>query len=157
MTGLLPARRMRSNIRWNLVGNVAYALGQWVQLIILARMGGPAAVGVYVFALSLTAPVMMLGSLCLRFVQACDVRRAYAFREYLGLRGATTAAAVAAIGLIAWGTGGPAWARRDFRAPLFQPSRRGEIRPFRTSTTRRSRSPSSWAGSAFCSSSASLR
>ena len=110
MTGLLPAPRMRSNIRWNLVGNVAYALGQWVQLIILAHMGGPAAVGVYVFALSLTAPVMMLASLCLRFVQACDARRAYAFREYLGLRGATTAAAVATIALIAWGTGGPAWA-----------------------------------------------
>jgi len=96
---------MRSNIRWNLVGNLAYALGQWLQLIILARMGGPAAVGAYVFALALTAPVMMLASLCLRFMQACDVRRAYAFREYLSLRGATTVAAVFTIALIAWGTG----------------------------------------------------
>ena len=110
MTGPLPARRMRRNIRWNLVGNVVYALGQWVQLIILARMGGPAAVGVYVLALSLTAPVMMFASLCLRFVQACDVQRAYGFREYLALRGATTAAAVSAIALIAWVIGGPAWA-----------------------------------------------
>ena len=64
MTGLLPARRMRSNIRWNLMGNLAYALGQFVQLIILARMGGPAAVGTYVLALSLTAPVMMTSLPC---------------------------------------------------------------------------------------------
>jgi O-antigen/teichoic acid export membrane protein len=96
---------MGSNVRWNLVGNLVYALGQWVQLIILARMGGPAAVGAYVFALALTAPVMMLASLCLRFVQACDVPRRYAFREYLKLRGVTTVAAVFAIALIAWGTG----------------------------------------------------
>jgi O-antigen/teichoic acid export membrane protein len=97
---------MRSNIRWNLGGNLAYALGQWVQLIILARMGGPAAVGTYAFALALTAPVMMLASLCMRFMQASDVRRSYTFREYLSLRTATTAAGVLAIALIAWRTGG---------------------------------------------------
>ncbi len=100
-----PAQRLRSNVRWNLIGNMVYAFGQWLQLVIVARMGGPAAVGAYAFALALTAPVMMLASLCLRFMQASDARRAYAFREYLGLRSATTAAAVMAIALIAWGTG----------------------------------------------------
>jgi O-antigen/teichoic acid export membrane protein len=101
----LPARSLRNNVRWNLVGNVAYALGQWLQLIILARMGGPAAVGAYAFALALTAPVMMFASLCLRFMQATDAQRTYSFREYLSLRGATTVAALFAIAIIAWGTG----------------------------------------------------
>jgi O-antigen/teichoic acid export membrane protein len=101
----LPARRLRNNVRWNLAGNVAYALGQWLQLIILARMGGPAAVGAYAFALALTAPIMMFASLCLRFMQASDARRTYSFREYLSLRGATTVVALLMIAIIAWGTG----------------------------------------------------
>lgn len=96
-----PAWRMRRNVRWNLLGNVVYALGQWLQLIILARMGGPAAVGRYAFALALTGPVMMFASLCLRFLQASDARGAYAFREYLCLRRGTTVAAVFAIAIIA--------------------------------------------------------
>ena len=66
---LPPAGRMRTNVRWNVLGNVSYALGQWLQLVILARMGGPAAVGAYAFALALTAPVMMFASLCLRFLR----------------------------------------------------------------------------------------
>src|ERR1700730_15902364 len=98
-------RSMRRNVRWNLLGNVVYALGQWLQLIILARMGGPAAVGAYAFALALTAPVMMFASLCLRFLQASDAQGAYEFREYLCLRRGTTVAAVCAVAIIASSAG----------------------------------------------------
>jgi O-antigen/teichoic acid export membrane protein len=97
--------RVRRNVEWNLLGSAAYAAGQWLQLITLARMGGPAAVGTYAFALAVTAPVMVFASLCLRFMQASDARSAYSFREYLSLRSATTGAAVLLIVTTAWGTG----------------------------------------------------
>lgn len=99
------AWRVKRNVSWNLLGSVAYASGQWLQLVILARMGGPAAVGTYAFALALTAPVMVFASLCLRFLQASDARGAYTFREYLSLRGATTVVAVFLILMIGWVTG----------------------------------------------------
>jgi len=99
------AWRMGSNVSSNLMGNVAYAFGQWLQLTILAHMGGPAAVGTYVAALALTAPVIVFANLCLRFMQASDARGAYTFREYLSLRGATTVAAVLVILIIARATG----------------------------------------------------
>ena len=106
------ARRVRCNVGWNLFGSLAYASGQWLQLIILAQMGGPAAVGLYAFALALTAPVMVFASLCLRFMQASDARASYTFREYLSLRRATTLAAVGTIVAIASATGAArgAWA-----------------------------------------------
>jgi O-antigen/teichoic acid export membrane protein len=96
---------MRSNVSWNLLGILAYASGQWMQLIILAHMGGAAAVGTYAFAVALTGPVMVFASLCLRFLHASDSRGEYTFREYLSLRGATTIAAVFAIVMIGWATG----------------------------------------------------
>jgi O-antigen/teichoic acid export membrane protein len=99
------AWRMRNNVRWNLVGNVVYALGQCLQLVILARMGGPAAVGAYAFALALTGPAMVFASLSLRFMHASDARGAYIFREYLYLRRATTVAAVFGVMIIAGVTG----------------------------------------------------
>lgn len=99
------SRGVKCNISWNLFGHLAYVSGQWLQLVILAHMGGPAAVGAYAFALAVTAPVMVFASLCLRFMQASDVRGAYTFREYLSLRGATTVAAVFVILMIAWATG----------------------------------------------------
>jgi O-antigen/teichoic acid export membrane protein len=106
------AWRVRCNVSWNLFGILAYASGQWLQLVILAHMGGPAAVGTYAFALAFTAPVMVFATLCLRSVQASDVRDAYTFHEYQSLRGATTVAAVFVIVIIAWATGAArgAWA-----------------------------------------------
>jgi O-antigen/teichoic acid export membrane protein len=96
---------LRANVRRVLLGNGAYAIGQWLQLVILARAGGPAAVGVYAFALAFTAPVMNLASLQLRMLQASDARRAYAFREYRRVRAGTTVAALLAIAVLARMTG----------------------------------------------------
>lgn len=96
-----PPRAMRSNVRWLFFGNVAHALAQWLQLGILARLGGAAAVGAYVFALALTGPVMMLANLQLRMLLATDTRLAYSFQVYRRLRIVATAAALAAVALIA--------------------------------------------------------
>jgi O-antigen/teichoic acid export membrane protein len=100
-----PARSIGSNVRATLVGNVVYAVGLWVQLVIFARQGGPEAVGAYAFALALTTPVMMLSYLQLRILLASDARGEYRFREYRQLRFATTAAALVTMVPVAWSTG----------------------------------------------------
>jgi O-antigen/teichoic acid export membrane protein len=99
------ARRMTRNVRATLLGNVVYAVGLWIQLVIFARIGGPAAVGAYAFALSLVAPVMMLSYLQLRMLLASDPGRTYSFREYRAVRLVTTAAALAAMIPVAWWSG----------------------------------------------------
>ncbi len=96
-----PGRRMGRNVRWVLLGNVVYALGQWVQLMVFARLGGPSAVGAYAFALALTAPAMMFSWLQLRMLLASDQRDKYQFQEYRRLRVATTLAALATIAVSA--------------------------------------------------------
>jgi O-antigen/teichoic acid export membrane protein len=89
-----------------LFGTFVYAGGQWLQFAILARLGGPAIVGIYAFTLALVAPVMMLGNLQLRMLLASDTRGTYEFREYWYLRIATTVGAVSVIALIAEIAGG---------------------------------------------------
>jgi O-antigen/teichoic acid export membrane protein len=98
-------RRVSENVRWVMAGNVAYAVGGWIQLILLARAGGAAAVGVYSLALALTAPVTNFAGLQLGMLLSSDTRRSYAFREYRRLRGHTTALAVLAIALVGWISG----------------------------------------------------
>jgi O-antigen/teichoic acid export membrane protein len=99
---------MVGDARWMLLGSVAYAVGQWAQLALLARSGGATAVGAYAFALSLTAPLMMLASLQVRTLQASDARGDYGFLEYRKVRLVTNAVAVLAIVAISVATG--AWA-----------------------------------------------
>jgi O-antigen/teichoic acid export membrane protein len=98
-----------SNVRWNLLGSGVYGAGQWLQVVILAHLGGSAAVGVYAFGLALSQPVMMFASLQARTLQASDPRREYTFREYRRLRAATTFVAMLALGVIAWATRRSAW------------------------------------------------
>lgn len=100
-----PPRRFARDVRSLLLGNVIYATGLWLQLVIFARLGGAPAVGAYAFALALAAPVMMMSYLQLRTLLVTDARRAYAFREYRALRVITTVLALAAMVPIAWGTG----------------------------------------------------
>lgn len=106
-----PRGGMGTQFRWLLVGNLVYAVGQWLQLMILARMGGAPAVGAYTLALALAAPVMAFAALQLGPLQASDTAGAYAFREYRRLRVGTTIAAVFAISGIGWimGLGREAW------------------------------------------------
>lgn len=99
----LPERTkgVRRNAQWLLLGNAVYALGYWLQFMILARTGGAAAVGSYAYALALTTPPIGFASLQLRGLLATDANGAYAFREYLALRTAAIAAALMAILVIA--------------------------------------------------------
>lgn len=92
---------MRHNAAWNLVGNVSYAAAQWLQVVILARLGTPEQLGDFAYAAAVCTPVFMFSNLQLRSAQVSDASGRFEFREYMGVRIATSAAALA---LIAAGT-----------------------------------------------------
>src|ERR1035437_5155132 len=82
----VPARSLRLNFSWTVMGNVVYGGTQWGILVLLARLGDPGAVGQFSLGLAITAPIMLFASLSLRAVQATDARTEFQFRDYAGLR-----------------------------------------------------------------------
>lgn len=101
------------NVRWMLLATSASAFGVWAQYMIVARSGGPAALGAWAFALALSAPVMSFLGLQMRTLLATDPQRRFAFVEYRRIT--AILATLGAIGT-AWlasltgnaGSGGPA-------------------------------------------------
>jgi len=98
---------LRANFSWTFIGNVVYAACQWGMLMALAKLGSPGMVGVFALGLAITAPVFMFANLHLRTIQATDARQQYQFRDYLGVRLATTALALLAIAGITLAVGYP--------------------------------------------------
>jgi O-antigen/teichoic acid export membrane protein len=93
---------MGHNFAWTLAGNVTYAGCQWGMLVALAKLGGAEITGRFVLGLAITAPVVEFAGLQLRELQATDARGKYRFGDYLGLRTATLALALAVIvGIVA--------------------------------------------------------
>jgi O-antigen/teichoic acid export membrane protein len=88
---------LRANFLWTFAGNTIHAACQWGMLVALARLGSAQMVGEFALALAIASPVLMFANLQLRGVQATDARREFVFRDYLGLRLLTTAAALAVI------------------------------------------------------------
>ena len=81
---------MRVNISWTLVGNLVFALSQWLMLAGIAREMAATDVGTFSLAASIVAPVLVFTQLQLRIVVATDVRYRYRFTDFLLLRGWTT-------------------------------------------------------------------
>lgn len=92
------ALTLQRSISWTLFGRGIYAVCQWLMLLVLARMGGTAAVGCYALALAVTAPVVLFCNLSLRNIQATDADEAHAYADYLAVRAWTTALALLGIG-----------------------------------------------------------
>ncbi|TCJ30209.1 lipopolysaccharide biosynthesis protein [Nocardioides jejuensis] len=93
---------LRRNLLANLVGIAAYNLGQWLLLVVLARMTGTGDVGRFALALAISAPVYLAVGLNLRMVRATDARREWRPEQYGRLRivlNAVSLAVVMAIGL----------------------------------------------------------
>lgn len=104
----VPVRRIRGLARgaaFAAAGNIVYACCQWAVLVVVAKLGTPDLLGQFSLGMSLTAPVILFSGLNLRAVQVSDARGEYPFREYLVLRGGTTAAAVIALTLAIAGLG----------------------------------------------------
>lgn len=104
---VIPALSLRRNFLWTLAGNLTYAACQWGTLAVLAKLGSPEVVGHFALALAVTAPVILFTNLNLRAVQATDARSEYGFSDYLGLRLAGNAAALAVVAAISLASGYP--------------------------------------------------
>lgn len=101
-----PTAGVRKNAQWLMLGNAIYAGGYWLQFMLLARSGGPGAVGLYAYALALATPAASLANLQLRSLLASDSTGAYTFREYLALRAAAITIAMLAVVLLGLATNG---------------------------------------------------
>jgi O-antigen/teichoic acid export membrane protein len=100
---------VRRNFSWTLAGNIASAVCQWGQLVVLAKLAPPEIVGQFALAFAITAPVMLAANLGLRTVQVTDARRQFPFADFVVLRLITVAVAlltIMAIGRLAGFSGG---------------------------------------------------
>jgi O-antigen/teichoic acid export membrane protein len=82
---------LRTDFGWVLLGNAVYAVGQWITLVLLAKLMRPEVVGQYALGVAIAVPVFMLTSLQLRLVLASDIFEKTHFGNYLGLRLLSTA------------------------------------------------------------------
>ncbi len=93
---------LRANIAWTFVGNAVYAGCQWLMIVALARLGSTEVVGTFALALTVTAPVMMLATMQLRWVQATNGQDQVCVRDCLTFRCLSMLIAVVVCLAIAW-------------------------------------------------------
>ena len=88
VTDQLPSGHLslRDSVAWGMAGTVAYALCQWLLLLVLARLGSLDIVGQYSLGLAMTAPVFMFTNLQLASLEATDAAEVYTFSDYRLLR-----------------------------------------------------------------------
>lgn len=91
---------LRRNFSWTLIGNVFYALSQWIMIMALAKLGTPELVGMQALALAISTPIILSSNLQLRAVQATDAQEEYTFADYLGLRLIMLMVAFVVVGII---------------------------------------------------------
>jgi O-antigen/teichoic acid export membrane protein len=94
----VEALPLHLNFFWTAAGNITYALSQWGMIVILAKLTSAFMVGQFALGIAISTPAIRLANLQLRSVQVSDTHREYHFREYLGLRFATTT--IALLGVI---------------------------------------------------------
>lgn len=95
---------IRGDFAWTFAGNAVYAAGQWAVLSLFAKLGGAEMLGRYALALAVAAPVAMLAHLNLRSVLATDAEGRVPFGDYLAVRVAVSALALAVIAALAMAT-----------------------------------------------------
>ncbi|MEQ1637427.1 MAG: oligosaccharide flippase family protein [Methylococcales bacterium] len=77
---------LKKNIGVSFIGNVVYAVSQWLLLIALAKLGGEHIIGIYALALAVVSPIFALGNMNLRAVQATDAEKSISFSSYARFR-----------------------------------------------------------------------
>ncbi|MBS3681886.1 oligosaccharide flippase family protein [Ornithinibacillus massiliensis] len=89
------------NMSWTVVGNIYYSLSQWFMLIILAKLGTPELMGIYMLGLAITAPIIFFFEMDLRVILVTDVKHSVEFSHYLGTRMISLLFAILTICLLA--------------------------------------------------------
>ncbi|MGV1004086.1 MAG: lipopolysaccharide biosynthesis protein [Candidatus Nanopelagicales bacterium] len=85
------ALSLRLNFSWHLGGTLIYNLSQWLLVVVLARLAGPAVVGQYVLASAVAMPIFLGVGMNLPVVIATDARRVFSLRDYFRARVVLTA------------------------------------------------------------------
>lgn len=85
---------LRRSFIWNFAGNGLYNFGQWLLLVVLARVASPQIVGQFFLTLAVSAPVFLTVGMNLRTVQATDAASRWKLADYLLLRHILNVAAV---------------------------------------------------------------
>ncbi|MDZ5436677.1 oligosaccharide flippase family protein [Pseudomonas fluorescens] len=94
---------IKHSAAWMMMGNGIYAISQAAILAILARLVNVEAVGMFSFALAITAPIMLLSNIGLRTQIITDTQNCYSLSQYQKLRrlcsavGASLCVAIAAV------------------------------------------------------------
>ena len=91
---------LRTDFSWTLVGNAVYAGGQWLALMLLAKLTKPELVGQYALGIAFAVPVFMLTSFQLRLALASDIKQQTHFGHYLSFRLLSTALGLVIIALV---------------------------------------------------------
>ncbi|HEU5241171.1 MAG TPA: oligosaccharide flippase family protein, partial [Ornithinibacter sp.] len=99
-------RGLRGPIAWTVGGNLVYTLSQWACVAVIARVLGPADVGVFALAGAVAAPVLVLTQLQLRIVLATDVRHSHRLSDFLVVRSWSAVVLVAVVTLAGLVVGG---------------------------------------------------
>ncbi|MCU7873932.1 MAG: oligosaccharide flippase family protein [Candidatus Thiodiazotropha sp. (ex Lucinoma borealis)] len=81
---------VKRQIAWGVIGQLAYIVGQFVVLLVLARFASPEDVGRLALAGAVIMPVIAFFNLGLRFNQATNIEQVGTFVEFVGLRALTT-------------------------------------------------------------------
>jgi O-antigen/teichoic acid export membrane protein len=92
-----PPAPLRENFAATFVGNALFAASQWAVLSLIAKLGGGRMLGEYALAVAIVSPIALFSHLNLRAVLATDVAGRHSFGDYLAVRLATTALALAAV------------------------------------------------------------
>lgn len=71
---------------YNLIGNIIYALSQSIIIIILNKLGTPADVGSFTYAMAIVIPFFILAQGGLRSIISIDAKNDYSFDTYFNLR-----------------------------------------------------------------------
>lgn len=85
---------IKHNVAWTMLGNGIYAASQWLNIVVLAHIGGAIFVGKFALALAITAPVMLFCNLSLRAVLVTDAANDFSLRNYVTLRYLTSSIAL---------------------------------------------------------------
>jgi O-antigen/teichoic acid export membrane protein len=91
------ATSLSTSFTWTFVGNAVYSAGQWIMLVLLAKLTRPEVVGQYALGLAVVLPVIMFTNLQLRWVITTDVREQRRFGDYLTFRLLATALALVVV------------------------------------------------------------
>jgi len=93
---------MKKNFIWMMSGQGVFSAMLWINMIVLAHLGGAKEVGYYSFALSIVTPIALLSNLSLRTIYVTDHSQKYSFGDYFILRLLSVPFACFAISFFGW-------------------------------------------------------